>query len=90
MLSCQARTDPTQGLGVNWVSGPLDGHPRQPDLTVAGMDQIVGRNLYSWGVVNRQAALWNSCISRGDVIRAVQAGRPLAIKAQGKGNAASR
>ncbi|UTH73026.1 hypothetical protein [Chromobacterium sp. IIBBL 290-4] len=86
-LSCRPSVGGfSTGLAVNWVSGPLAGHPYEVDLTKAGIDQIAGRASYSWGVINDRSGGWYYCFNTGDIVSAVQSGRQIALNVYGRGN----
>lgn len=72
----------TFGLTASWTSGPIAGHPFEPDLVIAGIDTIAGNPSSSWGKVATTGGGGRSvwlCFAPNHVISARQAGDQLLI-----------
>lgn len=82
-LACKDK-DGTATFNANWVTGPVAGHPFEPQLVAAGIDKIPGAQIVAWGMGNAGTAYdywgaYNCFGGNGNVISVHQAGSVLAI-----------
>jgi hypothetical protein len=47
-LSCKDK-DNRVIFNANWITGPIAGHPFEPELVAAGIDKITGAENVAWG-----------------------------------------
>jgi len=77
-LSC--KSDTVSNFNANWFTGPIAGHPFEPELVSAGIDKIIGAENVAWGQGSTNASTWYGCFNNGgDVISVHQAENVLAI-----------
>jgi hypothetical protein len=67
-----------QETNAAWYTGPIAGHPFQPDLIAAGIDKIPGNENVSWGKHLSGYSAFD-CFFAGQIIGVNQAGNVVAI-----------
>lgn len=75
------------GFSATLSTGDIAGHPFEPDLLAAHIDQITGYRDYAWGKIgDTRGFSWWTCMNTGEVISAVQAGEQLNLNGYNLGN----
>ncbi len=70
------------------VSGPIEGHPFELDLTAAKIGDIPGYRNYSWGLVaSSNGTIWG-CFNANEVVSARQISNQIVITNYGRSNTA--
>lgn len=76
-LSCTINTD--SNFSANWFTGPIAGHPFEPEFISAGIDKITGAENVAWGKGSTITTNLYRCFNRGDIISVHQAENILVI-----------
>jgi hypothetical protein len=72
-LHCVLNSNPGHTIDIQWYTGPIAGHPLEPQLTDAGLDALPGNAEYAWGRVGFSSThLWFGCFNAPELVAARQ------------------
>ncbi len=74
-------------ININWITGPIIGHPFQIELLAAGSDKIPANADFTWGkVILSNNSYWFGCMSTTDITSATQVGGTIQLFGYNQGN----
>jgi hypothetical protein len=74
-LHCIFDSDSRHTIDVQWYTGPIKGHPLEPQLRDAGLDELPGTAEHAWGRVGFSSVTnWFGCFNAPELIAARQVG----------------